>query len=244
MVGHENGRAWPCVLVDLNTQHDFLDPAAICRVRNGEELIPAVRRIIAWAKWNHVPVISSMDCHRDGEGTHDGFPRHCIDGTSGQCKIPWTLFGTHVRIEGDCTLALPLDLFSEHQQVIFRKRTHDLFGNPKADRFLTQLRTEEFVLFGVGLEFSIEALALGLVARNRNVTVVVDCCGFWSNSEADLALRRMHAKGVDLVAVEQLLHRRLRRRIRYPLRGNGSDGRNSGNSRGNGNRNGRKNSSG
>ena len=229
MVGHENGRAWPCVLVDLNTQRDFLDPVARCRIRNGRELVPAVRRVVAWAKWNHVPVVSSVDCHRDGESTHDGFPRHCIDGTSGQRKVPLTLFGARIRIEGDSTLAVPLDLFDEYQQVIFRKRTHDLFGNPKADRFLTQLRTEEFVLFGVGLEFSIEALALGLLARNRKVTVVGDCCGYWSDSEADLALRRMHAKGVDLVSVEQLLHRRLRRLIRYPLHGNGWNGRQNGN---------------
>jgi len=225
MVGHENGRVWECVLIDLNTQRDFLDPLAKCLVRNGRELIPAVRRVIAWAKWNHVPVVSAMDCHRDGESAHDGFPRHCIDGTAGQRKIPVTLFGSHIRIEADCTLATPLDLFNKYQQVIFHKRTHDLFANPKADRFLTQLRAEEFVLFGVGLEFSVEALALGLLARNRRVTVVADCCGYWNASEADLALRRMHAKGADLVTVEQLLHRRLRRRIRYPLHGNGSANR-------------------
>ena len=229
MVGHENGRAWQCVLVDLNTQRDFLDPVAKCRVRNGRKFVPAARRVVAWAKWNHVPVVSSVDCHRNGESPHDGFPRHCVDGTLGQRKIPWTLFGAHISIEGDSTLAVPLDLFDEYQQVIFRKRTHALFGNPKADRFLTQLRAKEFVLFGVGLEFSVEPLALGLLARNRKVTVLADCCGYWSASEADLALRRMHAKGVDLVAVEQLLHRRLRRLIRYPLHGNGSDGRRDGN---------------
>ncbi len=232
MVGPENGRAWSCVLVDLNTQHDFLTPSARCRVRNDAELLPAVRRVVAWAKWNHVPVVSSVDCHRAEESPHDGFPRHCLDGSSGQRKIPCTLFGSRVRIEGDSTLAVPLDLFKEHQQVIFRKRTHDLFGNPKADRFITQLQADEFVLFGVGLEFSVEALALGLIARNRKVTVVADCCGYWSPSEADLALRRMHAKGVDLVTVEQLLHRRLRRRFRYPLHGNGANGNGNGNGHG------------
>ena len=236
MVGQVNGRAWQCVLVDLNTQRDFLDPVSVCRVRNRAPLIPAVRRVVAWAKWNHVPVISSMDSHREIECTHDGFPLHCIDGTRGQRKIPWTLFGSRVRVEGDSTLALSLDLFETYQQVIFRKRTHDLFSNPKADRFLTQLRVEEFILFGVGLEFSIGALALGLLARNRRVTVVVDCCGFWNPSEADLALRRMHAKGADLVTVEQLLHRRLRPRVRYPLRPNGDgNGRLNGDGKRNGN---------
>ncbi len=226
---HENGRAWPCVVVDLNTQIDFLGPAAKCRVRNCGDLVPATRRIIAWAKWNHVPVVSSVDCHRESEAPHDGFPRHCLEGSLGQRKLPWTLFGTRIRIDCDSTLSMRLDLFNEYQQVIFRKRTRDLFCNPKADRFLTELRVQEFVLFGVGLEFSVEALALGLIARGRKVTVVADACGYWSPSEADLALRRMHAKGVDLVTVEQLLHRRLPRRIRYPLHGNGSNGKVNGN---------------
>ena len=146
MVGQVNGRAWQCVLVDLNTQRDFLEPTAVCRVRNGEQLLSTVRRVVAWAKWNHVPVISAVDAHRHAESTHDGFPLHCIDGTRGQGKIPWTLFGSRVRVEADNTLSLSLDLFESHQQVIFRKRTHDLFSNPKADRFLTQLRAEEFIL--------------------------------------------------------------------------------------------------
>lgn len=235
MVGQENGRAWPCVLVDLNTQRDFLEPAGICRIRNRVQLIPAARRVIAWAKWNHVPVISSVDSHRHTESAHDGFPYHCIDGTRGQRKLPWTLFGTRIRVEGDNTLALPLDLFDTYQQVIFRKRTHDLFANPKADRFLTHLEAEEFVLFGVELEFSIEALGLGLLARNRKVTIVADCCGYWNPGEADLALRRMHAKGAGLVTVEQLLRRRVRRWVRYPLRANGGNGRDNGNGQRHGN---------
>lgn len=222
MVGQTNGRAWECVLVDLNTQRDFLEEGAACPIRNRSEVVAAGRRVIAWAKWNHVPVISSIDAHRRGENTHDGFPTHCLDGSRGQQKVGWTLFGSRVRIEADNTLAAPTDLFKAYQQVIFRKRTHDLFGNPKADRFLTQLACEEFILSGVGLEYSIESLALGLLARNRRVTVVADCCGYWNPSEADLALRRIHAKGGNLTTVENLVRRRLCRRVRYPLRLNGN----------------------
>ena len=227
MIARRNGRYLPCVLVDLNTQGDFLSTSGACRVHNAETLVPAVRRVIAWAKWHHVPVISSIDSHRLTEAPHDGFPQHCIDGTQGQKKLPCTVFASHVRIEGDNTLAMPVDLFRRYQQVIFRKRTHDLFGNPKADRFLTQLPTEEYILFGVGLEFSIKALALGLLARHKAVTVVADTCGFWNRNEANFALRQMGAKGVSLITVDELLDRRPRRRTRYPHRpGGGRNGTN------------------
>ena len=217
MVGQYHNGSLECVLLDLNTQADFLGSVAACVVKNAAELRPALRRVVAWAKWNHVPVISSVDSHRETETSHDGFPRHCIDGTPGQQKLPYTLFGSRIRIEGDNTLAVPLKLFDRHQQVIFRKRTHDLFGNPKADRFLTQLPVREFIIFGVGMEFSMKALALGLIARNKRVTVVADCCGFWSGTRADLSLRQMRAKGAVLVSVDELLARRVRQRVRYPL---------------------------
>lgn len=224
MPGLGNGNAIGCVLCDLNTQHDFLDVGALCRARNADSFIWAARRVVAWGKWNHVPVISSVDSHRDDESTHDGFAQHCLDGTPGQDKLSWSLFGTHYRVEGDNTIGVPLDLFERYQQVIFRKRTHDLFCNPKADRYLTQLPVDEYILFGVGLEHSLKSLALGLLARNKRVTVVADACGYWNPSEADLALRRMHAKGADLVNVDQLLRRRLRFKIRYPLHANGHNG--------------------
>jgi nicotinamidase-related amidase len=209
-------RVYESVLLDFNTQQDFLSEKGSCPIRNQGEAISAMRRVIAWAKWNHMPVISSLDAHRGSERTHDGFPVHCIDGTRGQDKLPFTLFNRRIGIEGDSTLAVATDLFENYQQVMFRKRTHDLFQNPKADRFITSLCAREFIMFGVGLEFSIKALVLGLIARGRPVTVVADACGFWSAPEANLALRQMAAKGANMVTVDELVSRRVRRKIRYP----------------------------
>jgi nicotinamidase-related amidase len=219
MVVGNNGNVAECVVVDLNTQLDFLSPTGAWPVANASRLIGAIRNMIAWTKRNHVPVISSLKSRREYEIEQDGSPQHCIDGTSGQRKLVCTLFGCSIRIEGDNTLSVPSDLFSSYQQVIFRQRTQDLFGNPKADRFLTQLPTRQFVIYGVALETSVKALALGLLARNRRVAVVADACGYWSRSESDLALRQMEAKGAEILTVEKLLARKLSRRFRYPLRG-------------------------
>jgi hypothetical protein len=111
----------------------------------------------------------------------------------------------------DNTLCCPCDLFKRYQQVIFRKRTDDLLSNPKADCFLNLLKTDEFILFGVGLESSVKALALALRARGRRTRIVVDACGYWNKSAADLALRQVVAKGVELITVRELLNRKLAR---------------------------------
>jgi len=214
-------RELPCVLVDVNTQYDFLAEDGSCPVENRDRTVAGVRRVVAWAKRNCVPVISAVDCHRDGEVRNKNLPPHCIDGTPGQEKVPYTLFGSYVKVEGDNTLAIPVDLFTRYQQVIFRKRTDDFFLNPKADRFISQLRVGEYVIMGQGLEGAVKAIALGLLARNNKVTLIADACGCWDPSKADLACRLMDAKSIRLIEVEDLIRRKLARSIRYPLNSSG-----------------------
>jgi hypothetical protein len=99
------------------------------------------------------------------------------------------------------------------------------------------LSTQDFILFGNTLEGSIKALALGLVSREKSVTIVVDACGYWNEVTADLALRQLAAKGATLITVNELLDRKLIRHRRYrsvPVNGNGSTS-----STGNGQSNGR-----
>lgn len=217
MIARRNGRAFECVVVDINTQRDFCEPAGAFPVANVHDLIPQLRHMIAWTKRNFAPVVSSIESHRPFELSDSGYPIHCVDGSGGQRKLGFTILPLHAWVEADNTLTVPMDLFGCYQQVIFRKRTDDLLGNPKADRLLSQLPVGEYILFGTGLECSVKALALALMARGKRVTVVVDACGYWNRATADLALRKIAAKGARLVTVCELLSRKLDRRYRYPL---------------------------
>ena len=209
------GRTTPCVLVDMNTQFDFFGGEGACPVVNHLEKHACLRRILAWAKRNQVPIISSMDSHRRVEHTNNGIPRHCIEGSVGQRKLPFTVLPNHVFVAGDNTLGVSVDLFQKHQQVIFPQRDTDLFTNPKADRFLTQLDAEEFILFGAIAEYEIKAVALGLLVRNKRVTILMDGCGFWNLSEFDLSLRQARAKGARVISICELRERKLPRRWKY-----------------------------
>jgi nicotinamidase-related amidase len=213
MLVRRNGRAHECVAIDLNTQHDFCRAEGSFPVRNRERLVPALRRVMAWARRNGYPLVSSMESHRLWELPKNGRPISCcIDGTVGQRKMDFTLLTNRVCVESDNSLAVAIDLFKHWDQVIFRKRTDDLLANPKADRFLTHLSTEEFIVFGNGLECDVKALVLGLLARSKKVSVVVDACGYWDAALADLSLRQMAAKGATLLTVNDLLVRNLDRR--------------------------------
>lgn len=229
MIRRSEEWGYECVAVDLNTQHDFCDPEGAVRVVNAEELIPALRRVVAWARRNETPVVSSLDSYRATDLAMDRKRRACVDGSVGHEKLTFTIFPRSQRIELDNTLAIPLDLFSRYQQVIFRKRDADLLSNPKADRFLTQLQVRELIVYGNAIERSVKALVLALLTRHKAVTVITDACGFWDRQRADFALRQMEAKGARMITVDELLMRRLERTRRYRSKtlGNGAaNGRN------------------
>ncbi len=228
MILRAHVRALECIVVDVNTQHDFCHPHGAYPVVNLTELTPGLRRMIAWTKRNSAPVISSVESHRPAEVPDNGHPPYCIDGTAGQRKIEFTMMARSTQVEFDNTLACPCNLFERYQQIIFPKRTLDLLDNPKAERLVTQAPAPEFILCGVAIESSVKALALGLLAREKAVTVVVDACGYWNKATADLAVRQMIAKGVRLTTLNELRSRKLDRRWRYPNRIEKSIGRDHG----------------
>lgn len=199
----QSAAKWDRVLVDVCTQNDFLAEGGLLQVANRDALVPKLRQVFDWARNQRLGVVSAVESHRPSE-PQAGFPLHCIDGTRGQRKPDYALVRPWLLIEVDNTLALPPDLREKYQQLIFRKRARDVLGNPKADRFLTQLRAREFIIFGVGLDRTIRSLALGLLGRHKTVTVVSDACGYWSSADADLTLRQLGAKDIRIVTADEL----------------------------------------
>lgn len=204
------------ILVDMNTQHDFLDADGSAPVVNREILIPRLRRIFALARTYHLPVVSAVDSHRDNEPLHDGFPSHCVEGTRGQKKLPFTLLQKRLFIEVNNSLELPENLFKSHRQLVLRRRTADFLDNPKADRLLSHLSGARFTLFGVGMERSIRRLTMCLLARGFDVCFIPEACGYWNETDADLARKLIVAKGgreLQMDELETLFKEATRRRI-------------------------------
>lgn len=167
---------------------------------------------MAWARARRIPVVSAIDAHRPQEPSN-GKPRHCIDGSQGQQKLRCTLLDNRTTLEADNSFAVPINVFKKHRQVVLHKRTTDLLCNPKADRLLSESRVAEYVVFGIGAEDGIKAVVLGLLARQKRVSVIADACGYWDRSAAAMAFRQMEAKGARIIHTQDL---RNLPRPRYP----------------------------
>ena len=190
------------VMIDIDTQIDIVPSL------NGPEtteLRHNIRRLIAWVRLHHVPVISTVLTHRaeDFSGPGSG-PPSCIEGTQGQRKIRYTLLPSHLFFGPSKSTDLPKHLFQAYQQIIFEKRTDNTFAHPRADRFLTEYAADEFIVFGAGLETGIHSTVLGLLSRRKPVVVVTDAICTDEDDASRLTLRKFKAKGAKLVTTADL----------------------------------------
>ncbi|MHC4425742.1 MAG: cysteine hydrolase family protein [Planctomycetota bacterium] len=190
------------ILIDVDTQKDFLLAGGKACIRNHRRVLARIRRVMAWARSGKVPIISTAEVYPDnnGEGT-DGY---CIDGTDGQKKIRYTLLPDRLSFAADGNTDLPRDMLRRYKQVILHKRCVDPFNEPRIDRLLSEVRANEFILVGTSLEGAVKMTALGLLQRGKKVTVVVDAVGSHNKRDAKLTLRKMETKGAKLTETKRI----------------------------------------
>lgn len=188
------------VIIDVNTQKDFFLDDGKTRVGNRRRILIHIRRIIAMARIRHIPVISISEVHPQNNGSE----HYCVDGTEGQKKLNYTLLNNHASFAADNSTDFPVDLLRQYNQIILHKRCVDPFDEPRIDRLLSEIRSNEFIVIGASVEGAIEATALGLLQRGKRVTVVVDAVGAQDKQKAKHSLRKMAAKGARLVETRRL----------------------------------------
>ncbi len=79
------------ILIDVDTQHDFVDPAGALYVQ-GEAAVPeAIAMLLKEAEVSGTPILGSVDSHAydawEFEANGGPFPPHCIKGTPGWLRV-------------------------------------------------------------------------------------------------------------------------------------------------------------
>ncbi|MBN1971994.1 MAG: cysteine hydrolase [Sedimentisphaerales bacterium] len=190
------------VLLDIDTQKDFLLVSGKLCVKNHRRVLANIRRMMAWTRNNGIPIISIVDIYANHNG--DSVHGHCIEGTEGQRKVHYTLVNNRISFTADGNTDLPRDIFKKYTQIILHKRCVDPFEEPRIDRLLSEIKASEFILVGTSLEGAVKATALGLLQRGKKVTIVIDAIGSHNIGEAKLAIRKMETKGARVIETRKL----------------------------------------
>ena len=165
------------VLWDVDTQFDFVRADGKLAVPDAEAAVPAMARLVEWARAEGIPHVASADDHEltDAEISQtpdysNTYSPHYLRGTRGAERIPET-----AQLD---PVPLALTDVPEHwlrgREFLLLKKHFDVFTNPNAEALLARLDPDEVVLFGVASDVCDDAAIRGLLERGRRVTFVED----------------------------------------------------------------------
>jgi nicotinamidase/pyrazinamidase len=196
------------LLWDVDTQVDFIDANGKLAVPEAEARVPAMARLVEWARREGIPHVASADDHEltdpeisESPDYADTFPPHCLRGTRGADKIaateqtdPVPLGATEVPEE-----------WLRGREFLIHKKHFDVFTNPNTERLLEHFEPDEIVLFGVATDICNDAAIKGLRKRGYDVTFVEDAsCGI-DDERSQACIVDWQGGGVRIATVDDVV---------------------------------------
>jgi nicotinamidase/pyrazinamidase len=196
------------LLWDVDTQVDFVEPNGKLAVPGADAAVPAMSRLVEWARREGIPHVASADDHEltDAEISEtpdyaDTFPPHCLRGTRGAEKIAQTAQLDPVPLGSS---EVP-ERWLHGREFLLLKKHFDVFTNPNTERLLDLLAPDEVVLFGVATDICDDAAIKGLRARGYDVTFVEDAsCGI-DDERSQACIVDWRGGGVRVARVDDIV---------------------------------------
>jgi nicotinamidase/pyrazinamidase len=191
----------PLVFVDIDTQHDFLDPAGALYVAGSAEILPNLRRLTDFAIDHKIPILATACSHHPDDPELTIFPPHCIAHTPGQARVPATacLSSVVLDVEERLTGELPrhLTLLKRELNVFSRSDTGDLVARYNRDLPI-------WVVYGVATDYCVRAAVDGLMQRHCKVAIVADAIRA-IDASAEASLLTGFARGGALLTLTEVI---------------------------------------
>jgi len=188
------------ILIDVDTQSHFFDHRSPICIQNRRRVLTNIKKVVAWAQQYHIPMISTLQVH----ASHARYAR-----TDETCRLSLrkptcTLCPNRLNLAASDCFDWPNNAWQEYDQIMIQKRSFDPFDEPRADRILTGLDGDEFILIGTPVEGAVKATALGLLLRQKKVTIVTDAVGQLNTYIAHTAWEQLHSKNIRFVHANRL----------------------------------------
>lgn len=189
------------IFLNVDTQNDFLLADGKACVRNHRRVLMNIRRMNAWARSRGIRVIntelsySNQHCDK-----HD----YCKTGSKGAKIVHYSLRNRYIHYDADGYLDLRRDIFNDFDQVILGKKSSNPFDEPRIDRLFSELAVDEVIVVGALVEQAVFETVLGLLQREKSVTVIGDAVGARNKEAADMAIKKMKAKGAKVIETREI----------------------------------------
>jgi nicotinamidase-related amidase len=181
------------VIVDVDTQRHFFRNSGMVCVQNHRRVLANILRVVNWARLKHIRMISTVQIFPDKYPYSHTF----IADIEGQRKISYTFRKRYTSFDAEDNTDLLPGILDQYDQLIFQE--------PRADRMLSEVEADEFILIGALTEGAVKATALGLLSRHKNVIVLVDATGSYDMTTGQVTLRLLLERGGKLTDTRTFL---------------------------------------
>jgi nicotinamidase/pyrazinamidase len=201
------------VLWDVDTQVDFCHPDGKLYVPGAAEVLPAMERLVRWARDQRVVHVASADDHQFGDPEissepdfHNTYPPHCLRGTPGAERVAETRQLDPLPL---AELVYPpgqlAQLVSGRREILLLKRSFDVFTNPSAEGVLDLLQPSRVVVFGVATDVCDDAAIRGLRRRGYEVSFVEDASSGLDEARVAACTEHWRSLGVSFTSVDEVV---------------------------------------
>ncbi len=201
------------ILWDVDTQVDFMLPEGKLYVPGAEELLPAMARLVEYAKAAGIVHVASADDHEltDPEISYEPdfehtYPPHCLRGTPGAERVPETKQIDPLPLSEQALPAGRLaKLIAGRREILILKKHFDVFTNPSTEALIELLDPEEIVLFGVASDVCDDAAVQGMLRLGRRVRFVADAARGLDPKRVERCLAHWREQGVAFTSTDEVV---------------------------------------
>lgn len=201
------------ILWDVDTQVDFMLPEGRLYVPGAEELRPAMKKLVDWARANGIVHVASADDHEltdpeivDQPDFETTYPPHCLRGTPGAERVPETKQLDPLPLsESELDRDRLASFVEGRREILILKKHFDAFTNPNAESLVELFDPDEVVLFGVATDVCDNAAIEGLLRLGRRVRFVEDAARGLDQGRVERCLARWREAGVEFARVDEVV---------------------------------------
>ena len=193
------------ILIDVDTQFDFMDPQGKLYVPGAEQCVSALKRLIHKAHQKNISILSSVDAHPLDDPEFEHFPPHCLVNTPGQLKIPETLLEEAFVVPQRGLPSSEKQRAKQAPQLILNKNVFDMYQNPNTAALLRESDANIAVVCGVATEYCVKAAVEGLLNQGLRVWMVTDAIRGVDAHQAQRALLTLEQAGAERVNTQEVI---------------------------------------
>jgi nicotinamidase-related amidase len=157
-------------LVIIDMQNDFVKQGGSLLVPDAEATVPAIKRLLEFARANQIRVVYSQDTHHKGDPEWEIWPEHCLEGSWG-----WEIVA---------------ELAPAADDTVLRKVRYDAFYGTPLDHLLRLWRVHTLVICGTVANISVQYTAASAALRWYAVVIARDAISALEPFDLETSLRQ------------------------------------------------------